>query len=384
VAESEEYTSTGQPLVTATDELLDVEAHLVEAPIGIGLAVITDPDLGVRARPTGWRSWAVILGGVIVGVVAIWVATAGLTHTTAAIRLVVGGLGLVALYLAFDTALRKRLPQARTGLWLASAWIILITLAAVFADYLPLSESKDPSKTFTEPILAAPDLFSSHPLGTDRQGLDILGGIIYGFRVSLVVGLGTVILGIAIGGTIGILAGYYRGNLDRGVDLLTNSMLAFPPLILLLAVSAVLERNVRNITLALAIVSIPTYIRLARANTLVVAQKEHVLAARALGARNRTIVGRDITPAALRPLFSYAFVVIAVIIVAEASLSFLGLSIPRPEPTLGNMIAAGQADFQNYPHLVFLPAIALFLTVLCLNRLGEEAQHRLDPRDAKL
>jgi peptide/nickel transport system permease protein len=161
-------------------------------------------------------------------------------------------------------------------------------------------------------------------------------------------------------------------------------MLAFPPLILLLGLAAVLQRNVRNITLALAVISIPTFIRLSRANTLVLAQREFVVAVRALGARSRRIIFRDLLPGALLPLTSYAFAVVAVIIVAEASLSFLGLGIPRPTPTLGNMIAAGQDSFQTHPHMVFVPATALFLTVFCLNRIGEEARRRWDPRDAKI
>jgi peptide/nickel transport system permease protein len=155
-------------------------------------------------------------------------------------------------------------------------------------------------------------------------------------------------------------------------------------LVLLLAVAAVLPRNTRNITLALALLTIPSYVRLARANTLVLAQRDFVLAAKAVGAGNRRIIVRELLPGVLAPLLSFAFIVIAVVIVAEASLSFLGLSIPRPKPTLGNMIASGQSRFETIPHLVFVPAVFLFAVVLALNRLGEEARRRLDPRDSKM
>jgi peptide/nickel transport system permease protein len=281
------------------------------------------------------------------------------------------------LYVAVVSLLRRLVgADVNIGRWFASTWMGLIIVGSLAVGVLPVAESKNPSKTLQEPVLARPDLFSRHPLGTDRQGLDMLGGVLYGLRTSLIIGLGVVFLGMLIGGTIGLIAGYNRGRLDQGLEFFTNSMLAFPPLILLMGVAAVMERNVVNITLALTVVSVPTYIRLARANTMVVGQREFVLAARALGLRNRTILAKDVAPNVMKPLLSYAFVVTAVIIVAEASLSFLGLGIPRPEPTLGNMIASGQSDFETIPHLVFVPATALFLTVLSLNRMGEEAQQR--------
>lgn len=322
---------------------------------------------------------------IVVGIVTIAIAIGYLPSVPGQVRVVVGLAGLVVTAWGVDRLCKARFGlRFPTSLWAAGAWMVLVLLGAVFADLLPLAESTDPSKTFHEPILARPDLFSRHPLGTDRQALDILGGILHGLRVSLIVGVGAVTIGLVLGGTIGILAGYYRAALDLAVDIVTTAMLAFPPLILLMGIAAVLPRNIRNVTLALAIISIPTYVRLARANTFVAAQREFVLAARVLGAKTRRIIIKDIVPSVIVPLMSYAFVVVAVVIVAEASLSFLGLSIPRPEPTLGNMIAAGQDSFQENPHLVFLPATALFLTVLALNRLGEEARKRFDPREAKI
>jgi peptide/nickel transport system permease protein len=322
---------------------------------------------------------------VLTGILLFAGACGVLTDVPAEIRLSVGIAGLVATYFGVDWLAKRRFGVTfQTATWLSAGWLVLVIDAAVLADLLPFAESVDPSKTFKEPVLARPDLFSRHPLGTDRQGLDILGGIVHGFRSSLVVGFGAVALGLAIGGVVGVVAGYYRGRLDRVIEMFTNSMLAFPPLILLLGVAAVLQRNVQNITIALAVITIPTFIRLARANTVVLAQRDSVTASRALGARNRRIVVRDLVPGALLTLSSYAFVVVAVVIVAEASLSFLGLSIPRPQPTLGNMIAAGQETYDKNPHLVFVPATALFLIVFALNRLGEEARKRWDPRESKI
>ena len=136
--------------------------------------------------------------------------------------------------------------------------------------------------------------------------------------------------------------------------------------------------------LALAAIGIPTYVRLARANTMVFAEREFVLAARSLGSRDRRVIFRELVPNVALPILSYAFIIIAVLIVAEASLSFLGLGIQRPDPTWGNMIAAGQDDFDKHPHLVFAPGITMFLTVFSLNRVGEKARQIWDPRESTL
>jgi len=272
----------------------------------------------------------------------------------------------------------------RIGLWLSVGWIGLELLAAATAAFLPLAEGRNPSSTLDAPILASPSPLSAHPLGTDRQGLDILSGVIYGARTSLTVGFGAVLMGVAIGGLLGLLAGYYRGKIDVALSFLNDSLLAFPPLILLLALSSVVQPNLRNVTVALGVLAVPTFFRLARANTMTFSQRNFVLAARALGARSSRILLRELVPNVLASTVAYAFVVVAVLIVAESSLSFLGLSIQRPEPTWGNMIAAGQPDLEKHPHLVFVPGVVLFLTVLSLNQIGDWAQRRWDPRGRKL
>lgn len=293
--------------------------------------------------------------------------------------------GAILLGFALNTLARRSFgPGYAPSRYLAAGWLILISLSAIFASLLPLAEARNASKTLHSPILARLDIFSHHPLGTDRQGLDTLGGVIFGFRVSLIVGVGSVLLGIIVGGLIGMVAGFYRHNVDRVVGVFTDATLAFPPLILLIALATALKPSVWTLTLELAVVTIPVYVRIGRAHALSISQREFVLAARAQGARSRRILLREIAPAVLRPLSAYGFVMVAVMIVAEASLSFLGLSIPPPSPTLGNMISSGTEDFKTHPHLVFVPATALFLTVLALNRLGEEAQRRFSHRETKL
>jgi peptide/nickel transport system permease protein len=359
------------------------------APLAVagGDALPLDEPVELVARRVSNRWLTVVMGAVLLtlGVIAFVVSTAVLVDATAVVRVAVAAAGALLVFYGVDrigTALAG--PQFETGFWIALAWLAVVVLSAVFANLLPLAEYKDVSKTLTEPTLLRPDLFSAHPLGTDRQGLDILGGVIYGARVSLTVGLGGVVIGLAIGGVIGMLAGFYRGKVDGTIGLLTDSMLAFPPLILLLGMVAVLKPSVTNVTLALALLGIPTYIRLSRANTMVFSQREFVLAARALGGTNRRIIFRELLPNVALPLISYGFIIVAALIVAEASLSFLGLGIQRPTPTWGNMIAAGQSDFEKHPHLVFIPGTILFATVFALNKVGDRFRRMWDPRRSAL
>ena len=275
-------------------------------------------------------------------------------------------------------------PTFEPGLMLAVGWLAMVVLSAITADLLPLAEGRDPSRALTEPILSSVDLFSGHPLGTDRQGLDLFAGVIYGARVSMLTGFTATVFGLVVGGLLGVLAGFYRGRVDTLLTFINDCLLAFPPLILLLALASVIEPSIKNIALVLGVLAVPTFYRLTRANTLVYAQRDFVLAARALGASGSRILLKELVPNVLMAAMSYAFIVFAVLVVAEASLSFLGLGIQRPEPTWGNLIAAGQQDFNKYPHLVFVPGIVLFFTVLALNRVGDWTRRRWDPRARKI
>ena len=180
------------------------------------------------------------------------------------------------------------------------------------------------------------------------------------------------------------MAGYKGGWVDRLVSIISDVLLAFPSLILLIAIVTVLDPTLLNVTLALGIMVVPSYARLVRANAMSFAGREFVTAARSLGAGETRIMLREVAPNIVAPVLSYSFMLVAVLIVPEASLSYLGLSIPRPEPTWGNMISAGQSDFERYPGLVGIPAIVLFLTVLSFNQLGEAAGRKWSPGAAKI
>lgn len=340
-------------------------------------AVAPSPTVRRGSFLTGrWVSLVVAVAGV-----AALTVGAGGSALPLNVRIGIGLVGIIAALRgakAFASAVLGR--PVDIGFWLASLWLGLLFLAAIFADLLPLGEASDVSKTLLEPTLVRPDLLSNHPLGTDRQGLDIFAGVIYGARVSLTVGLGAVAIGAIGGGAIGLIAGFYRGWVDRVVSILSDSMMAFPPLVFLMAMVAVLQPNARNVTIALGIISIPSYLRLVRANTMTLAKREFVLASRALAADDRRIIVREILPNVVLPVVSYSFVIVAVLIVSEATLSFLGLSVQRPTPTWGNLISAGQSDFDRYPHLVFGPGAVLFFTVFALNRVGDRLRLWWEPK----
>lgn len=354
-------------------------AEIVLSPPATDAAPVGDSRLArLRFGPLG-------MAMLPLGVVLIYIGLATLTERTAGVRAAVALPGVVACIAGLD-ALLKRIFGRRfqTDFWLAVVWVTIVVVAAVFADLLPLAEARDTSKTLSEPSRVRPDLLSSHPFGTDSQALDILGGVIYGARVSLQVSLFAVAIGTVVGGMIGVASGYFGGRLDAVVGILTDSVLAFPPLILLLAVVTAVDPSVVTISLALALLGIPTYTRLARANTLAFAQREFVLAARAMGAKHWRIIIRELVPNVVRPLLSFSFIIIAVLIVAEASLSFLGVGIQRPTPTWGNMISAAQGEIQTTPHMVFIPGVVMFVTVFALNRIGDRAREIWDPKESAL
>ncbi len=199
----------------------------------------------------------------------------------------------------------------------------------------------------------------------------------YGARASLTIGVLSAGLGLVVGGLLGLLAGYYRRTADAVITTIGNALLAFPPLVLLLAIVSIYAKTETNLALGLAVLFVPTFMRLARAQTLVVAEREYVTAAREMGATNRRILLRDIVPNILMPLLSYAFIVLGVAIVAEGSLSYVGLGIQAPKPSWGGMVAKGQPLLKTAPHVVFVPALALFLTVLSINRIGDALRRRI-------
>jgi len=262
----------------------------------------------------------------------------------------------------------------------AVAWIVLIGLAAIFANWLPIQSPTDMDLLAKR---AAP-FSDGHLLGTDHLGRDELSRLIHGGRVSLTVGLLAPVIGVLIGGCLGIVAGYFRGRLETfavgGVDVL----LAFPPLVFVLAVTAFMGQSVANITIVIGVLGIPAFTRVARAVTLTLSEREFVTAARALGATDLRILVRELLPNVTLPLLAFFLLAVAVTIVVEGSLSFLGLGVPPPTASWGSMIGEGRENLDIAPWLAFLPAGFMFLTVLAFNIVGDTLRALTDPRPGAL
>ena len=266
------------------------------------------------------------------------------------------------------------------GFWLAAGWLVLITLLAVLAPVLPL---RDPSNTLDG--LPSEGLFSGHNvLGTDGAGRDLLARTIFGARISLLIGFASVAFGLLLGGTLGILAGYYRGKLEGALMALTDVSLAFPAIVFAVLLVTVLGQQLGSVLLAIGIISIAPISRLARANTLAFSQREFVVAARGLGARNLRIMRREILPNVIVPMTSLALLGVGLAIVAEGALAFLGLSVRGDVLSWGNLIESGAFGntLKTTPLAAFVPITALFLTVLSLNFLGDRLRSYFDVREA--
>jgi len=261
----------------------------------------------------------------------------------------------------------------------AMGWIALIGLAAIFANLLPIASPTDMDLLARR---AAPN--GTHLLGADHLGRDELARLIHGGRVSLTVGLLAPVIGVLIGGCLGMLAGYFRGRLETlavgGVDVL----LAFPPLVFALAVTAYLGQSVLNITLVIGVLGIPAFTRVSRAVTLSLSEREFVTAARALGATHTRILLRELLPNVALPLLAFFLLGVAVTIVVEGALSFLGLGVPPPTASWGSMIGEGRESLDIAPWLAFLPAGFMFLTVLAFNVVGDTLRALTDPRPGAL
>ena len=263
--------------------------------------------------------------------------------------------------------------------WMAIVWMIVAFAVAIFADVLPLA-----SPTDMDMLEKRAPFSMQHWLGTDGLGRDELARVIYGARISLIVGICAPIIGLTIGGALGLVAGYFRGRFESVVVGSMDVLLAFPPLILALAVSAYLGQSILNLTLILGMLGVPAFMRVARAATLTLARREFVIAAQALGATHARILLRELLPNVMLPLVAFFLLGVAVTIVAEGSLSFLGLGVPPPISSWGSMIGEGRESLEMAPRLAFIPAIAMFLTVLSFNLVGDTLRALTDPRQGAL
>ena len=218
---------------------------------------------------------------------------------------------------------------------------------------------------------------SGHLLGTNSLGDDMLSRLLHGGQVSIVVGLGATAIGMCIGTVLGMTAGFYGGVIEATISRLFDTLLAFPGLILALAIANFLGPSESHTILAISFFGISSYGRLSRSQTLGVRHRDFVTAARANGAPSRRIIFGHLLPNIIPPLLAYSMITIGVAMLIEAALSYLGLGITPPQPSWGNLIASGQVQLTTAPYLVIEPCLALFLTVLSLNVLADSLRLRL-------
>src|ERR1700683_1318375 len=255
----------------------------------------------------------------------------------------------------------------------------LVVIFIVFALFAPWIAPQDSAAIDLPARLSVPS--HAHWFGTDELGRDILSRIIYGARISMVVGSSVVIFSLALGLIVGSIAGYYGGAIDRFVNVvLMNAFLSFPGILLAIAFVAFRGPGIFNLILALSLGGWVGYARLVRGPVLAAREPEFVEAARALGASDLRIIVRHILPNIIQPIIVQAAIGMAGAILAEATMSFLGLGVPPPTASWGAMLNDGRAHVFDAPHLVLFPALAVMLAVLSFNFIGDALRDYLDPR----
>jgi peptide/nickel transport system permease protein len=270
------------------------------------------------------------------------------------------------------------------GFWASAAWLALLIGSALLADLLPL---KSPQQTFRGVARNGPS--ATHWFGADNIGHDVFSRTIYGARRSLAVAATATGLGLVVGATVGLISGYYRRSLDTAMQAVLNILLAIPGLVLLLTLIAFLAppgeaspaRQTFWTTIALSILTVPTIARVTRALTMAWGDRDFVVAARTLGARNKRIMLREILPNVVPTLVSFAFTLVAVLIVVEAALAFFGVG-DVSGVSWGIMIQNGRSELDRSPHMVLFPAVFMSLTIISLNMVGDQLHARFNVRES--
>lgn len=265
----------------------------------------------------------------------------------------------------------RRSPLALAGLVIVAAFVAIALLAPFLAIQNPLAQ--DLNQRLVGPTPA-------HPLGLDSLGRDVLSRLVYGARISVISGLSVVTAAVLFGTAAGTAAGWHGGWWDEALMRLTDMFLAFPSLVLAMAISAILHPSLTNALIAIAITSWPAYARLARAQTLAIRPRNYIEAAKAQGARDLAIVLRHLIPNAIAPLFVQATLDIGGIILTAAGLAFIGFGAQPPTPEWGLMVSEGRSFLMDQWWIATFPAVAILLLVLGFNLLGDGVRDVLDPR----
>ena len=264
---------------------------------------------------------------------------------------------------------------------LAIAGMVMLLLLVLGSIFAPILVPYSPTSTDFSALQQPPS--GKHWFGTDQLGRDILSRVLYGARVSLAAGLISVLLALLLGGLIGLLAGFYGGWIDDVLMRLTDAMLAFPFLVLAIALAAVLGPSLQNTMLAIGVVTTPVFARLIRGQVLAERPRDYVQAAVALGGSDGRVITRHLLPNILGPLIVQVSLSTATAVLAEATLSFLGLGVQPPTPSWGSMLNDARGYLSQAPHMALFPGLAIFLAVLAFNLIGDGLRDALDPRMKK-
>ncbi|ALK06324.1 ABC transporter permease [Methanosarcina thermophila MST-A1] len=274
--------------------------------------------------------------------------------------------------------MKARLKNNNLGLFLSAGILIFFILAALFAGYIA---PHDPEKANLELRLKEP--CREYPFGTDHLGRCILSRIIFGARVSLLVGLLVVSSSFILGLAIGTLSGYYGGWLDEMVMRIVDAFLAFPSLLLALGIAGLFGAGFMNLVIALITVDWAGYARLARGSVMTVKEQDYIKAAKGLGAGDMHVILCHVIPNVISPLIVMATIGMGYVILSAAGLSFLGFGVQPPTPEWGSMLSEGKTYIRSAPYIMIFPGIAIMLTVIAFNYLGDELRDLLDPREKK-
>ncbi len=319
--------------------------------------------------------------------------------------------------------------------WCSVVWIGLITFGAVFADVLPIQSPSKPdncstlatimdnegidanaAKLFNQGVYDTPreaqhaadagekafaldvdscptptlDAKSNampsarHWLGTDKAGRDVFARVVHGAQVALLVGVVAIAIGMMIGGAIGLVAGYFRGVTEGILMTIVDIALAYPALVLAIAIVAFRGQSLFNVCVAISVVAIPAFARIARGATLSYSEREFVTAARVMGAKHSRIIFREVLPNVVLPVMAFALLAVAIAIVAEGGLAFLGLSVQQSRASWGGMIKEGYDGINEHPYGALLPSFVMFVTVLAFNLIGDKFRKLFDVKESVL
>lgn len=260
-------------------------------------------------------------------------------------------------------------------LWLAAAWLAVIVAFALLAPVLGFVN--DPYDLTLE-IKKGPN--GSFWFGTDNLSRDVFARVVWGARLSLLIAFVSTLIGTVIGGVMGLVSGYFKGWIDDVIGSAINILLSLPALMFAMLIVTVMEQSLRNVIIAVSILSIPAVARVARAQTTRFADREFVTAAKGMGARHLRIVFREILPNILPVMMSFAFLAFGIVIISEGALSYIGKSVPSPSITWGAIIASGKNHLEDAPHIIIFPALVLFLTLLAVNYIGDRLLQRSGSR----